>query len=132
MENKTPLVRKEDFVLANKQDHLVERVNTAKEVKSSIKVVKRFIKNPSSIVGLSMLFLVLLLAFIPPLASKKSADYKDSLYAYALPKVDGFEGSGFWDGSYEANISDKRYYYLVAMGAEYFDKDGQIFNHQRS
>lgn len=128
MEDKTPQIHKEDFVLADKQKHVVVETTSNKKIKSSSKVFKRFIKNPSSIVGLSMLFSVLLLAFIPPLASKKPTEYKDSVYSYALPKIDAFQGSGFWDGSYKTNITDKRHYYLVAMGAGYLDQDGSNFN----
>ena len=37
MEDKTPLIRKEDFVIADKQKHTAEETTSKKEVKSSSK-----------------------------------------------------------------------------------------------
>ena len=120
--------RREDFVVADRSKHQIHKKSEEKIEKSITKQLKFFIKNPSTIVGLSLLFITLLLAFIPPLASNRSVSYSDGLYSYKLPKVDGFENSGFWDGSYEATVNEKRYYSLVSIGAGELDKDGLSFD----
>lgn len=121
-------VDKKYFVPADKSKHTKQNKKEEKTQKSFAKTMQRSIKKPSTIVGLSLLFNILLLAFLPPLFSKKTTSFSDSLYAYKLPKVDGFSGSGFWDGSYKASVNEKRYYSLMSIGAGELDKDGLSFD----
>ncbi len=75
---------------------------------------RRFCKNKSSIVAaIILLILVLYAIFVPAFspmsnvpASVNQNGMQDDYFANCLPKLEMFEGTGFWDGSREQIISE--------------------------
>ena len=126
MDNFSP--RKEDFRFADKNKHLPEVKNQDKPERTWKKILKSFFKHPATIVGGVLITLILLLAFIPPLASGHKVSDNDTHYAYKLPKADAFEGSGFWDGTYKKKANEKMYYSLIGIGAAANDTSGTSFD----
>lgn len=122
---------REDFVVANKQEHQPKAKVKEKNSSSKKNLFISFIKNPSTIVGLALLFLTILIGVIPPLASSRNVSYNDGIYVCVLPKIDAFEGSGFWDGTYKTRVNEKRYYSLLSIGAGELDKDGLSFDQSK-
>lgn len=128
LDNSDFIIHESDFRFADKSKHLPKTKKEEKIVKARKKIFLSFLRKPSSIVGLSLLFVLLLLAFIPPIASSRQTSFYDGVYAYKLPKIDAFERSGFWDGSYELRVNEKKYYSLISIGAGSLDKDGLSFD----
>ncbi|MBQ4253692.1 MAG: ABC transporter permease, partial [Erysipelotrichaceae bacterium] len=84
----------------------------------------RFRKNKSSVVAACVILILVLYAIIGPYCCNRSfqdayaTDNTIMRYQYLLPKVDAFEGSGFWDGTQVLNISENRYYRFLAQQQE--------------
>ena len=122
---------KEDFVPADKARFEKSVAVQEKQDKAWRKTARAFLKSPSTLLGFVLLFIILLLAFLPPVFSQFSVSQYDSVYACKLPKIESFTGSGFWDGSYEKTVNEKMYYYLVGIGAGAEDKDGKSFSQKK-
>lgn len=86
-------------------------------------VFRRFCKNKSSVVAaIIILLLVLFSIFVPVFCettySLSLTDTTYQKYKHLLPKIEAFEGTGFWDGTKEDDINQNRYNMLRAIEVE--------------
>ena len=101
-----------------------ENVNLSHDSKFDTKPVgflhdafKRFCKNKGSIVAAVIVIILILFALFGPLCI--NSDYTDAygvdtdikFYQQLLPKVKGFEGTGFWDGTASKDDVNQATYY---------------------
>ena len=86
-------------------------------------VFRRFCKNKSSVVAaIIILLLVLFSIFVPMFCetnySLSLTDTTYQKYKHLLPKIEAFEGTGFWDGTKESNVNENHYNTLRALEVE--------------
>ena len=88
--------------------------------------MKRFAKNKGSVVAASIILVLLLFAIFAPFISEnaytdsyaKGNDTTNLYYRFLLPKINGFENAGFFDGASKAEISASTYRKYNAMEQE--------------
>ncbi|MCR5309286.1 MAG: ABC transporter permease subunit [Bacilli bacterium] len=106
---------KEDFEKISINEREVEN---SIQIKSSFfkDCFKAFAKNKASLIAAIVLSIIALFAIITPIASpftkidSLSYNIDGSRLSNIHPKNLMFEGSGFWDGTYEKKINDADYY----------------------
>ena len=114
------------FEFAHVGENLHDTKFDTKPVSSFRDAMRRFAKNKGSVVAAGIIVILLLFALIvPPIAE---SDYTDSYskgsdltylhYGYYLPKVEGFAGTGFWDGTKKEEINQATYRKYMAMEKE--------------
>ena len=86
-------------------------------------VFRRFCKNKSSVVAAIIIVLLVLFAILVPIFCE--TNYSQSLtdttylkYRNLLPKIEAFEGTGFWDGGKKETVNYNRYNALMALQKE--------------
>ena len=98
-------IPREKFEFTNKDERLHDKKLETKQMSYFEDVIKRFAKNKSSVVAAFIIALLVLFAIIAPFTVNQK--YVDSFatetilgrYKFLTPKLDIFEGTGFWDGT---------------------------------
>ena len=117
-------IPKEKFQIAKREGVIHDKKFDTKPIGYFKDALMRFGKNKSSIFGFAVIMLLVIYAIIGPYCFPKNyrAAYeldKDlQNYQYLLPKATIFEGTGFWDGTTEKEISSNTYYMYTAMEQE--------------
>ena len=118
-------IPQEKFAFTNKDEKLHDKKLETKQMSYFEDVLRRFAKNKSSVVAAVIIALLVLFALIGPFTVNQ--EYVDSFatqtilnrYQYLTPKLDIFEGTGFWDGSKVVeDVSETRYMTYRAMEQE--------------
>ena len=86
-------------------------------------VFRRFCKNKSSVVAAIIIFLLVVFAIVVPIFfetnySLNLTDTNYMKYQHLLPKIEAFEGTGFWDGTKKDSVNENRYNMLMALESE--------------
>lgn len=86
-------------------------------------VFRRFCKNKSSVVAACIIACLVIFAIVVPIFCETTyslnlTDTNYQKYKYLLPKVEIFEGTGFWDGTKKETINHNRYNMLMALEEE--------------
>lgn len=115
------------FEFAQKDQKITDTKITTKRIGYFKDAFYRFCRNKSSIAAACIIILLILFAIIAPIAGKTNYtetrnDNNINLFSKLLPRVGIFEGSGFWDGTIEREISENRYNQLLAYAAETGEK----------
>ena len=98
LETQDPSIKKEDFVLTNKDKSIHDQKFQTKPTTFFKDSLKRFAKNKSSVVAAGILGLLLILAIFVPIFDTNDITSPHKEYQYLEPKL--FEaGTGFWDGT---------------------------------
>ena len=122
-EKKYMNIPKEKFRLANRTDRHDQKFET-KAVGYFGDAWNRFKKNKSSVVAACVIAVLVVFSIIGPYCCNKNYQkaYADDniimRYQYLLPKVKFLEGTGIWDGTSVINVSENRYYRLLAQQQE--------------
>jgi len=117
-------IPKDQFEFVSNEGRLHDQKLETKPVGYLRDAMKRFAKNKSSVVAAIIIGILVLFAIFGTLFCNKS--YQNSYtsetmlvnYKNLLPRVKGFEGSGFWDGSEKKEISLARLYIYQGMATE--------------
>ena len=118
-------IPQEKFEFVNTNERLHDKKLETKQMSYFQDVVRRFAKNKSSVVAAFIIALLVLFAIIGPLTVNQ--EYVDSFatqtilgrYKYLTPKLDIFEGTGFWDGTKVVeDASEVQYQTYLAMEQE--------------
>jgi len=115
--------QKDNFVPASFNENEVEK---SVYIKSSFfkDCFKTFAKNKASLIALIILGLIALFAVITPIASpftkidRLAYNIDGARLANVHPKNLMFNGSGFWDGTYDKKINDADYYVYYYYDSE--------------
>ncbi|MCM1367689.1 MAG: ABC transporter permease [Roseburia sp.] len=108
----------EKFEFAQKDVKLHDKKLETKPVGYLRDAARRFAKNKASIVGMVIIVILLLFAFIAPAVSRYDVSYTDGFYRNARPKISTNPIVGFWDGASTEELNTANYYYYMAIGAE--------------
>lgn len=116
-------ISKDKFELANRTDMHDQKFDT-KAIGYFADAWNRFKKNKSSVVAAWIILILVLYSIIGPYFGNK--DYQNSYakdniimrYQYLLPKLKFMEGTGIWDGTQVIDVSQNRYYRLLAIQEE--------------
>lgn len=120
MDNKIDLtaIPAEKFELAPRDGMLSDKKLETKPVGYLRDAARRFVKNKASIVGMAVIILLLLFAFIAPLISQYEVSYTNGYYKNVYPKISTDPIVGFWDGASTEELNAANYYYYRAIGTE--------------
>lgn len=116
-------ISKDKFELANRTDMHDQKFDT-KAVGYFGDAWNRFKKNKSSVVAAYIILLLVIYSLVGPYFCNKNYQQsysKDNIimrYQYLLPKLSFMEGTGIWDGTQVLDISQNRYYRLLAAQQE--------------
>lgn len=124
-------IPKEEFELAHSyEEHIHDTKFETRPVGWFEDSLRRFCKNPSSVVGFVLIAIFVLFSLIVPVASpynhipgqdfKKNGFY-DANYNCKLPKLFDVNAAGFWDGTEYARIGSKDRDFLL-----YYDSNSPI------
>ncbi|MCH5160927.1 MAG: ABC transporter permease [Clostridiales bacterium] len=108
----------EKFEFAQKDAKLHDKKLETKPIGYLRDAARRFAKNKASIVGFVIIILLLLFAFIAPLASRHDVSYTNGYYRNMRPKISTHAPVGFWDGASKEELNAANYYYYLAIGEE--------------
>ncbi len=82
-------------------------------------VWRRFKHDKSALVAFILIIILLLFSIIVPLFSYTNVQFREENYAFVLPKISLFKGSGFWDGTKTIDSQYQGSYdYYRALGLE--------------
>lgn len=117
----------EEFEFVHKEESLHDTKFETRPVGWLEDSIKRFAKNKASVVAAIIIFIIALFAIIVPSVSPKNhvseADfptgYQDKEFAYVLPRIKAFKGSGFWDGTQEKDIPEVEYKFIQHNDSNY-------------
>lgn len=118
-------IPQEKFDFTNRDERLHDKKLETKQMSYFEDVLKRFAKNKSSVVAAFIIALLVLFAIIGPFTVNQ--EYVDSFstqtilgrYKFLTPKLDIFEGTGFWDGTKVVeDITEIQYLTYRAMEQE--------------
>ena len=117
-------IPKDQFKFVSEEGRLHDQKLDTKPVGYFRDAMKRFAKNKSSVVAAVIIGILVLFAIFGTLLCNK--DYQNSYdsetmlvyYKNLLPRVKGFEGTGFWDGSEKKEISLANLYIYRGMEVE--------------
>ncbi|MGI6509557.1 MAG: ABC transporter permease [Erysipelotrichaceae bacterium] len=116
-------IPKEKFKLANRTDSHDKKFDT-KVVGYFEDAWIRFKKNKSSVVAAIIILILVIYAIIGPYFCDQNyiksyaTDNIIMRYQYLTPKLSFMEGTGFWDGTKVIEVSQNRYYRLLAQQEE--------------
>lgn len=118
-------IPQEKFEFTNRDEKLHDKKLETKQMSYFEDVLKRFAKNKSSVVAAFIIALLVLFAIIGPFTVNQ--EYVDSFstqtilgrYKFLTPKLDIFEGTGFWDGTKVVeDVTEIQYLTFRAMEQE--------------
>lgn len=117
-------IPQDKFEFVSGQDYAHDKKLETKSVGYLRDAMRRFAKNKGSVVAAFIILLLVLFAIIGPFCFNQG--YQDAYathtvikrYKELLPKVEGLEGTGFWDGTKTAEVSDRQLAMYRAMGVE--------------
>ena len=124
-------IPKEKFELVHEDESIHDTKFETKPIGWLKDAMMRFAKNKFSVIAASILLTIALFAIVVPLASPKNhvkktdfpSGFMDTNFADVLPRVKGFKGSGFWDGTKEQTIGETEYKLRY-----YETKDGELIS----
>ena len=108
----------EEFQLAHDNENIHDTKFETRPVSWFEDSLRRFCKNPASVVGFVVIAVLILFAIIVPIASPfnhfddidfKKAGFRDVNYKYCLPKLFDVNDAGFWDGTETISIGGNDY-----------------------
>ena len=108
----------EKFELANREGEIHDKKLDTKPVGYLRDATRRFVKNKASIVGMVIIIVLLLFAFIAPLFSQYDVTYTNGFYSNVYPKISTDPIVGFWDGASTEELNTANYYYYRAIEKE--------------
>lgn len=117
-------IPKEQFEFADNSDLMHDRKLDSKPVGYMRDALRRFSKNKGSVVAAVIILILVLFAIIGPYccpSNYQEAYQTDTLlirYKELLPKLSFMEGTGFWDGTKDEEISLGRLYIYQGMAQE--------------
>lgn len=90
--------------------------------------MRRFVKNKASVAAAIIIILIIIFSIVAPMITPHDSSHFDGVYARVRPKVNAFEGSGFWDGSKTMRYNDRYLMYVmgIGMGAEDHTGAGRV------
>lgn len=117
-------IPREKFEFVSGQDYTHDKKLETKSVGYFRDAMRRFAKNKGSVVAAVIILILVLFAIIGPYCCDQA--YQDSYqtetllrrYKELLPKVEGFEGTGFWDGTKKEEVSPGRLAILQGIAIE--------------
>lgn len=124
IENKYPIIDKEKFEFADKHDLSHDKKLDTKPIGFFRDAVNRFAKNKSSVVAAYIILFLIIYAIVGPFLF--DANYQKSYttdnglirYKELTPRIELFEGTGFWDGSKKVDVSQFTYDIYRGMAIE--------------
>ncbi|MBR0229806.1 MAG: hypothetical protein IJL94_00280, partial [Erysipelotrichaceae bacterium] len=122
-EKKYMNIPEEKFRLANRTDRHDQKFET-KAVGYFGDAWNRFKKNKSSVVAACVIAVLVVFSIVGPYCCNRNYQkaYADDniimRYQYLLPKIKFLEGTGIWDGTSVVDVSENRYYRLLAQQQE--------------
>lgn len=108
----------EQFQFVEKQDLKHEKTLVTKPRSYLADAFSRFCKNKGSIVGACVILILVLYAIFGTVFSNYSVSHRDTYFRYALPKLEMFANTNFWDGCENKSLSKATFYYYYYMGEE--------------
>lgn len=115
--NNFPEIPEDKFKLVKRGEIHDQKLDT-KPIGYFKDAMMRFSKNKGSVVAGCILVAMILFAIVVPMLSPYTVSFRDPYYAKALPKVEAFAGSGFWDGTRVETMNQRGYDYYNAIGTE--------------
>ena len=124
LKNNIPDIPKEKFAFASAGTRIHDQKFETKPVGYFRDAFRRFSKNKGSVVAAIVILILILFSLVGTLFVNQT--YSDSYatdihvkrYQNLLPKLDIFEGTGFWDGSQVGSYSRSGYYRLKGVAIE--------------
>ncbi|MFA6667033.1 MAG: ABC transporter permease [Bacilli bacterium] len=110
-------INKEDFEFVQNDKKLYDQKFETKRIGYFADAMQRFSQNKGSIVAGVILLIMIMFSVIAPFVSGYEAQTRDDFYTYCLPKVQLFEGTGFWDGTKTEVTNEKFFAYYESYGA---------------
>ncbi len=117
-------IPKDQFEFVSEEGRLHDQKLDTKPVGYLRDALKRFAKNKSSVVAAVIIGILILFAIVGTFFCNQgyqnaySSETVIKRYKQLLPKIDAFEGSGFWDGSEKKEIPLARLDIYQAMAQE--------------
>ena len=117
-------IPKDQFEFVSEEGRMHDQKLDTKPVGYLRDAMKRFAKNKSSVVAAVIIGILVLFAIFGTLFCDQgyqnaySSETIIKRYKQLLPKIDAFEGSGFWDGSTKKEVPLARMYIYEAMAIE--------------
>ena len=109
----------EKFKLVQQDRHLSDVKLETKRISYFGDVWRRFKRDRSAVVASVLILILLLFSIVVPIFSYTDVSFREENYAFVLPKVSLFNGSGFWDGTkYLDSQYQGSYDYYRALGLE--------------
>ncbi|MEL3909200.1 MAG: ABC transporter permease [Treponemataceae bacterium] len=127
MENKENLkhIPKEKFELVQFDDRIFDAKFETKPISYLQDAWMRFKRNKASLAASYIILAIILYGILVPFFSKYTLSYSDAVYAKARPKLQMFDGSGFWDGSKVMKYNDRYLIHTVGIGYGIANNDGE-------
>ncbi len=109
--------RKDKFKFAHNEERIHDTKFETKQVSYLRDCLRRFVKNKSSVVGFFLILIIVLFGIFEPIVDNKNHvnysdfpnGFQDVHYSYVLPKLEVFEGTGFWDGTKDSRLNESNY-----------------------
>ncbi len=105
-----------EFVSGNEYSHDQKLETKARSYLAD--AFSRFCKNKGSIFGAIVILILVLYAILGTAFSTYSVDHRDTYLRYALPRLEIFADTDFWDGCEEKTLSRAIFNYYYYMGEE--------------
>ncbi len=107
------------FKLVRRDSHISDQKLETKRIGYFGDVWRRFKHDKSALVAFILIIILLLFSIIVPLLSYTDVSFREENYAFVLPKISLFSGSGFWDGTrYESSKYQGSYDFYQGLGVE--------------
>ena len=107
------------FKLVRRDSHISDQKLEIKRIGYFGDVWRRFKHDKSALVAFILIIILLLFSIIVPLLSYTDVSFREENYAFVLPKISLFSGSGFWDGTrYESSKYQGSYDFYQGLGVE--------------
>ncbi len=86
-------------------------------------VFRRFCRNKSSVAAAIIILILVIFSIVVPIFcetnySRNLTDTNYQKYKHLLPKIEAFEGTGFWDGTKKETVNENTYNMLMALEKE--------------
>ncbi len=120
MENKQFIqdIPKSKFAFVSGQEYTHDQKFETKPRSFAADAFSRFCKNKGSVAAAVVILFLFLYAILGTAFSQYSVSDKDINFRYALPKLEIFENTNFWDGCEEKSLNKASFDYYYYMGME--------------
>lgn len=117
-------IPQEKFKLVQRNDQIFDAKFDTKPIGYFKDAWLRFKRNRASVAASYIIGAIILFGILVPFFSTYDLAYSDAVYAKARPKLQIFDGTGFWDGSKSMKYNDKYLIYTVGIGYGIENSDG--------